>query len=324
MKITVILCTYNRSQSLSKTLDSLAAQVMPDSIAWDVLVVDNNSSDETRVVVEHFSGNYPGRFRWVFEGQPGKSYALNAGTHAADGDILAFIDDDVLAAQNWLQELTGGLQRGECSGSGGRILADRNFQAPRWLPLHDRYGLAPLAFFDLGGESAPLTEAPFGTNMAFTKAVFQKYGGFRTDLGPRPGSEIRAEDTEFGSRLLAAGEALRYEARAVVFHTVPENRLRESYFLKWWFAKGQTEFRTAGTPPDIRYSVAGIPFNLLRRFAVWVLKWLGTFNSAARFSAKVKVWTLAGQIVESYRQRNGPSIAGGKQVKPQTKREALV
>jgi glycosyltransferase involved in cell wall biosynthesis len=324
MKVTVILCTYNRCQSLAEAIESIVAQVMPDHAEWNVLVVDNNSNDETRTVVENFCGIHPGRLRYLFEAQPGKSNALNSGIREADGDILAFIDDDVLAAKNWLQELTGGLQSGQYSGSGGRILADRNFPAPRWLPLQDRYGLAPLAFFDLGEDSGPLTEAPFGTNMAFSKALFQKYGGFRTDLGPRPGSEIRAEDTEFGSRLLAASEPLGYAPSAVVYHTVPENRLRKSYFLKWWFAKGQTEFRTGCTSIGIRRSIAGISFTLARRFAVWVLRWLGTHDSAARFSAKLKVWRLAGQIVESYRQRNGLSLAGDHQVKPRTERSALV
>src|SRR5438445_7610660 len=86
---------------------------------------------------------------------------------------------------------------------------------PRWLSLGSRSAMAPLVQFDLGDVACELSEPPFGTNMAFRKSMFEKYGGFRTDLGPRPGSEIRSEDSEFGGRLLAAGERLRYEPSAL-------------------------------------------------------------------------------------------------------------
>lgn len=75
--ITVILCTYNRHQSLVTALESIAGSELPESIEWEVLVVDNNSSDPTRDVVEDFCRRYPGRFRYLFEPLQGKSYALN-------------------------------------------------------------------------------------------------------------------------------------------------------------------------------------------------------------------------------------------------------
>jgi cellulose synthase/poly-beta-1,6-N-acetylglucosamine synthase-like glycosyltransferase len=79
MNISVILCTYNRCQSLSMTLESLASSTLPDSVEWQVLVVNNNSTDHTREVVEDFCRRYPDLFRYVFESQPGKSFALNTG-----------------------------------------------------------------------------------------------------------------------------------------------------------------------------------------------------------------------------------------------------
>jgi glucosyl-dolichyl phosphate glucuronosyltransferase len=303
MKITVILCTYNRCRSLAKALESLVSQRLPAEVEWDVLVVDNNSHDETRVVIEDFASRYQKRFRYLFESQPGKSNALNAGIREAGGDILAFIDDDVCASVTWLHSLTLALLSGEYSGAGGRILAARDFSPPRWLPLQDRYGLAPLAFFDLGDQAGALMEPPFGTNMAFLAATFKQYGGFRTDLGPRPGSEIRAEDTDFGSRLLAGGERLWYEPSAIVYHTVPTSRLTRKYFLNWWLAKGQTESRMAKWAHSEHLSVASIPLILVRRLAAWTLRWMLTWKPARRFSAKLKVWGLAGQITELYRQR---------------------
>lgn len=201
-RTTVILCTYNRCQSLAKALDSLAVQILPDSIEWEVLVVDNNSTDQTHEVCASYSQHHPGRFRYLFEPRQGKSHALNAGIRDARGDVLAFTDDDVTVEPTWLRDLTTALHAGQCVGAGGRTLPDRMFSPPRWLPLQDRYALGPLAVFDPCLAAGEINEPPFGNNMAFRKQAFEKYGFFRTDLGPCPGSEIRSEDTEFGRRLL--------------------------------------------------------------------------------------------------------------------------
>jgi glucosyl-dolichyl phosphate glucuronosyltransferase len=301
MKITVILCTHNRCHRLVGALDSIAAQTLPASVEWEVLVVDNNSRDQTREVVGDFCGRDPVRFRYLFEPQQGKSHALNTGIRNARGDILAFLDDDVTVEPTWLQKLTAALCDGEWAGAGGRILPDRPFSPPRWLPVGDRYALAPLALFDLGPQAGKLTEPPFGTNMAFRKEMFEKYGGFRTDLGPRPGSMIRDEDTEFGQRLSAGGELLRYEPCAVVYHSVPDNRIRKQYFLAWWFAKGRAEIRQFCNLNDARWCVAGIPLYLFRRLAVWTLRWTVAIEPSRRFSCKLKVWGVAGQILECYK-----------------------
>ena len=110
MRVSVILCTYNRCESLRTALQSVAACRFPESTPWEVLVVDNNSKDQTPAVVEEFVQQYPGRFRYLFEPQPGKSHALNSGIQEARGDILAFMDDDVTVDPGWLQTLTNVLQ----------------------------------------------------------------------------------------------------------------------------------------------------------------------------------------------------------------------
>lgn len=300
MKITVILCTYNRCQSLATALESLAALQLPESVAWEVLVVDNNSNDQTRPVIEAYCRKYPGRFQYLFEARPGKSHALNAGIRQAGGDILAFVDDDVTVEPEWLQRLTSSLNNGKWVGSGGRVLPEKKFSPPRWMSTEGRYALAPLAVFDLGLEAKPLDESPFGTNMAFQKRMFEKYGDFRTDLGPRPGSEIRNEDTEFGRRLLEAGERLRYEPDAVVYHSVPQKRIQKDYFLRWWFDKSRADVREFGTSAQNRLSMGGIPLSSFRRLATWTFRWILATESSRRFSCKINVWSKLGEIVESY------------------------
>ena len=306
MKVTVILCTYKRCQSLSKALESVAASILPESVEWEVLVVDNNSKDQTRTVVEDFCRRYPGRFRYWFEQKQGKSYALNTAIQEAKGDILAFMDDDVIVDPAWLRNVTAALQSGQWAGVGGRIRAQQTIDAPPWLSLEGPESLdGMLALFDLGDQRCELDRPPFGTNMAFPKAIFDKYGSFRTDLGPCPGSEIRNEDTEFGRRLMSAGEKLWYEPSAVVFHAIPENRLSKEYFLKFWYDHGRALARERKPRPDI----LGIPRQylmisktggvlLLRRLFQWFL----TFDEKRKFYQKGMVWSTLGQLAELHAQ----------------------
>lgn len=301
MNITVILCTYNRSQSLADTLESLVRSEMPESVDWEVLVLDNNSKDDTRAVVESFCNRYPQRFRYLSEPQPGKSHALNSGIRAAQGHILAFTDDDVLVEPTWLRELTENLHHGKWAGTSGRTLPEAEFLTPSWLSL-DKGNLATLGCFDRGPQACELAEAPFGNNMAYRREMFEKHGGFRTDLGPQPGNLIRSEDTEFGLRLLAAGERLRYEPSAILHHAVPASRIRKGYFLSWWFDKARADIRASGFDPKAIWHVAGIPLVLFRRLLVWTFRWLVAVKPAERFSRKISLWIVAGQILECYRQ----------------------
>src|SRR5262249_18745084 len=149
---------------------------------------DNNSSDETRQVVAGFCERDPRRFRYCFEPRQGKSHALNTGVREAQGEIVAFTNDDVSVDPDWLTNLTAGLDNEQWAGAGGRTVPERTFEFPEWLPYRERYAFAPLALFDLGSGHGQLSEPPIGVNMAFRKAMFKKHGGFRTDLGPRPGS----------------------------------------------------------------------------------------------------------------------------------------
>jgi glycosyltransferase involved in cell wall biosynthesis len=299
MNVSVILCTYNRCQGLRTALESVAASEMPDAISWEVLVVDNNSKDQTRSVVEEFIRRYPTLFRYLFEPQQGKSYALNSGVRQAGGEILAFMDDDVTVDAQWLRTLTGIFRDQRWNGAGGQILPERDFTPPAWLSLkNNKYALAPLALFSLGPQPREMSEAPFGTNMAFRKEVFEKIGGFRTDLGPRPGCETRSEDTEFGYRALRAGERLWYEPTAVVYHSLSPQRLKKEYFLAWWYDKARAEVRVEDSAATHGFRVSGVPLYTFRRLAVWTFKWVTSIDPGERFSNKLKVWSLLGAISE--------------------------
>ena len=305
LDITVILCTYNRCEVLAGALQSIATSQVASSVTWEVLVVDNNSTDQTRNVVESFCRQYPEHFRYLFEPRPGKSYALNAGIANSRGQVLAFVDDDVKVEPTWLQNLTAEmLNDGERAGVGGRTLPAGKFTPPPWLP--DNFYCIVFACFDLGDTATELEQPPYGANMAFRKEMFDKYGGFRTDLGPGPNPDVPRpnEDTEFGRRLLAAGERLRYEPSAVVYHPIPHERITQKYFFPWWFDFGRAMIRERGDQPDL-YGVPRDYLGLLRRAAEMpgmTLRWMFAIHPQKRFRNKCFVWEGAGQIVELYRR----------------------
>ena len=315
MDITLIVCTYNRCERLATTLESIAHSILPDNIEWEVLVVDNNSSDRTRQVVADFSRRHSDRFRYLFEPRQGKSIALNSGIQDARGDILVFTDDDVTVDANWLQKLTSNLHTDEWTGAAGRVLRTWTSQPPPWLSLDRRYEKMAWALvsFDIHQEAGELPRVypPVGANMAFRKTVFSKHGGFRTDLGPR-GNEIGSaslkssgptagvwEDTEFCQRLLGKGERFWYEPSAVVYHPVLEQRLTKEYFLAWWFSRGRDSIRIMPK----RGPVFGIPRRYVRLIKMAVLivgktfGWQFAVRPYRRFYYKLLVWELAGAIL---------------------------
>jgi glucosyl-dolichyl phosphate glucuronosyltransferase len=294
MNVTAILCTYNRCQVLATALESIAASVVPSSVEWEVLVVDNNSNDRTREVIQDFCRRYPGRFRYLFEARPGKSYALNSGVREAEGEILAFLDDDATLEPTSLRNLTSSLESPEWAGAGGRIILQWPASLPKWISVDGPYSRHPFPGFDKGNEAGELIGPPFGANMAFRKQMFAKYGGFRCDLGPSPNADIPrpCEDTEFGRRLIGGGERLRYEPSAVVYHPIPENRIDKKYFLQWWYDCGRADARVF----QIR------PVSVFFSLVAWTLRWMVALEPRKRFYRKLGVWEKAGRLVEFSRQ----------------------
>lgn len=311
LSVTVVLCTHNRCAALANALQDLAASRLPDSSEWEVLVVDNNSSDQTRQVVEEFSERNQ-RIRYLFEPRTGKSHALNSGIRHARGEVLAFVDDDVRIDPSWLHHLTASLSDSRWVGAGGRTLVRQRMTLPSWFSFED-FGSIVCAHFDLGNQPLELARPPYGANMAFRKSMFDKYGGFRTDLGPSPHKHIPrcGEDTEFGRRLLAAGEHIRYEPSAIVYHPVPATRLQQDYLLSFWFDHGRAAARKNdetlamwGVKRDylsiLKHALLVIPVNALR--------WFFSFHPQRRFRYRCWIWRAAGEIAEMW----GRSVAARK------------
>jgi glycosyltransferase involved in cell wall biosynthesis len=318
MKATVIVCTYNRCDTLAKTLESLAASAIPDSVEWEIVVIDNNSSDRTRQVVEAFSRRFPGRFRYAFEPRQGKSFALNRGIRETQADVLAFTDDDVIAEPAWLWNLTKNLFSGEWQGAGGKILPLNTAPIPDWIP-GDIYGVL-WGSFDLGDESRDISLAPYGANMAFRREVFE-HGLFRTDIGPgvRGARSTNCEDQNIGEGALRRGGKLRYEPEAVIHHPFDTQRISRKYILNVFFQMGRYRALETESKPAI-YGIPRRYFTIVKLLSFEcpkrLYRWLSTFEPAQRFTCRLLLSTSLGLAYElAFGQRrstaeSAPTVLG--------------
>jgi glucosyl-dolichyl phosphate glucuronosyltransferase len=298
MDISVVLATYNRAENLGTTLASFSRLICPPDLTWELLVVDNNSTDSTAMVVRGFAETAKFCVRYIFEKQQGRSAALNAGIAQACGDIVVFTDDDVLLHPDWLSQLKETFDRWDCTAVAGRVTPLWEHSKPDWLEMEGQFAVVN---FELGDEFKEIKIPPLGANSAFRKNVFTRYGLFRLDLGVRGSKHtITCDDTEFGGRLIAAGEKIVYCPTAVVYHPVDPRRTTKGYFLIWYYYNGVSLTRTAGLPKEGIFYF-GVPRWLYREFLDNLLKWWFTGERIPRFQYKLRTCRSVGNIVESYR-----------------------
>jgi glycosyltransferase involved in cell wall biosynthesis/MoaA/NifB/PqqE/SkfB family radical SAM enzyme len=223
-RISVVICTHRNPNLLKKALESLAQQGLRNEL-YEVIVVDNNSNDNTKEVVEA----YPS-VKYVFEQRIGLSYARNAGIEKARADIIAFIDDDAEASPDWLKALLDIYDNlPDAWAVGGQVLPIWDAQKPEWL-TNDYY--RSLSLVEWGQDARPLQwpERIIGTNCSFRRQVFTDIGYFDTDLGRIGSAMLGNEDTEIQQRIQSLGRLVYYTPDAIVHHHVPAWRMTRQYF----------------------------------------------------------------------------------------------
>lgn len=227
----VIIPAYNRASYLLLCLEALAAQTA-DHSTFEIIIVDNNSTDDTPDVSLKFVQSHPTlRVRYVCETAQGLSYARNRGIAEARGEIVCFLDDDAVPSPGWLEALTEGFADPTVGCAGGLAILGYQGQArPPWLQ-GDLQGL-------LNGYKLPYneptavsswTEFPYGCNMAFRRSVLADVGLFRLDLGPSGSVRLLGGETELIGRVHNAGWKIMYLPDPMVRHLVAPERLEKSY-----------------------------------------------------------------------------------------------
>lgn len=264
MDASIIVCTYNRAESLKDTLAALAALKAQPDLQWEVLVVDNNSRDHTRKVVEAAQRDWP-RLRYVFEAAQGLSHARNRGIVESTGEVLLFTDDDVLPEPEWLETTLEGLVKYQADACGGYIAPIWETPPPAWLTQRF-YGF--LAVRTDRNDDYMITEpsqAPFGANMAFRKNVFDRLGMFDIRRGRQGNVLAGGEDIEFFERILSADMRAIFLGRSRVHHKVEAYRCTKRYLRRWRFQSSRNLAITKGFEGSRR--VFNIPLYLFPKTA---------------------------------------------------------
>jgi glycosyltransferase involved in cell wall biosynthesis len=285
---------------LKRTLDSLLNAEQSPGLNVKVTVVDNNSKDQTRQVVEEYISRFEGRFSYVFEGQQGRSAALNAGIRATSGDLIGMIDDDEEIDNSWYVRAHSAFKDGELDFIGGPYLPRWGAAPPPWLPMNY---LAVIGWID-GGDRVARFDSSYpgilmGGNAVLTRAIVEKVGLYRTSLS-RTGKRLLAgEDEDMYQRLISAGARGLYLPDLIIYHYIPPERLTRQYFRKWCFWRGVSRAVIDRERPSPVIYFGGVPRWLYGKAARGALRIVRTTlslnrNPAQAFSDELAVWDLIG------------------------------
>lgn len=243
MELSICIPTFNRSEELAKTLESARGIEIPP-VGVELLIVDNNSTDTTRDVVEARVADFPFPLRYVFEGKQGANRARNAGIRAARGRIVAFMDDDVEIAPRWANAMLQAFRETGAAAIGGKTWLVYPASRPEWIRADDEDWLSRV---DLGLQRTQAGPKQLcSCNLGFDRAWLERVGDFREDLG-RVGSCLLSNDeTELMERLVAAGGQLYYDPAPMVGHRVSIGRLQRRWFWRriYWQGRGDVRSRT--------------------------------------------------------------------------------
>lgn len=248
IKLSVVIATYNRAGTLVTTLDALTGQTLP-MVLWEIVVVDNNSPDDTRMAVDNFAAAHPElNIRVVTEKRQGVSHARNRGIEESVGEYIVVIDDDEQAVPRFLEEyynLFEGMP--DVMAAGGRIIPKYTSPIPRWLSPRTERPIAGTVNF--GRKIKPIPEGKFfgGGNHGVRRLMFERYGVYNTELG-RTGKDLLAgEEKELYARFKAAGAKMYYLPEAIIYHNIEPERLTPEYFKRLCYRIGRSErVRTLG------------------------------------------------------------------------------
>lgn len=239
MIASVIVCTYNRSRLLAATIESLISQEFNGK--WELIVVDNNSTDDTKLVVESFIYKMT-NIRYVFESNQGHSFARNAGITSSTAKYIVFTDDDIFAEPNWLKEIILTFDEDKVVAVGGPIKPVWPFNRPEWL--NKDWMLEPLAvneFNDAREKGYFVGYYPYGANMAFRREVFNQCGLFATDLGRKRKKLLTNDDVEIMMRISESGQFIKFAANAVIHHKIDPERLTKHWYYRRFYWQGRSD-----------------------------------------------------------------------------------
>lgn len=299
-KISVAVCTYNRSDVLPKCLESLADQTAGSEF-FEVLIVDNNSNDETKKIADDFCKKH-NNFRYIFEEKQGLSHARNRAIDEAKGTYLAYIDDDAIADKEWIEKIESVIQNNkDIVAFGGPIYPWYNKEKPKWFK--DEF-----VTYSYWEQHFQLTEknCPFGlsgSNMIFKKEILNKYNGFSAEYGMTGDKIAFGEESLLFNKMLKNSENIQYFPDIKVLHLVSE----KNYSLKDAFKRS---IQNGKAIAHIRGSKL-LSIDFIKKFSIFCLSLFelmvftlpGIFSKALLYKKLKKFGYFAGYIAGIFSSR---------------------
>ena len=277
MDVSIVISTYNRCGLLEGALQSLLSQT-PGDLAYEILVVDNNSADQTRLLVEALARQNQEKLKYLFEPKQGLSYGRNTGIVAANASIIAFTDDDVRVAADWVWRIKTGFEANpDIDFLGGKVVPRWPAEPPCWLT---EANWSPLALLDYGDRpflvDSQMQLCLIGANFAFRRRAFEKVGVFKTDFQRVKDGIGSLEDHEILLRLWRVGSRGLYLPQLVVTAEIEPGRMEKQYHRKWHASHGR--FYAALHSEEVERSklgkLFGVPAHFYRQalndLAAWI------------------------------------------------------
>lgn len=308
--LSLIICTRNRRGDLGRLLEAAASWEDP-GVPWELIVVDNGSTDGTPGAAEAAAKRLGLPLRLVREEAPGHSRARNAGIEAARGGVLVFTDDDAEPQPGWLAAIAEVTRRREHVAFGGRVIPRWVEPPPAWLATEGPYRIVGGAVlsYDHGDRERECDETmyvPVGACMFFRREIVERLGGFRVDLGRQGPELLSADDSEYFFRIREAGQPILYAPSVVVHHPVEPARVTRAYHRRWYRDLGRSYARWRGPSPAGRH-LLGFPGFAVRQVAVDAARYAGALflGGQARFFRELRLRAAVAKAMELRRLSRG-------------------
>ena len=240
--LSIIICTYNRDKYIYNVLKSLAENTLPKDL-YEIVLIDNNCSDNTRSECERFITDFPQvTFRYFVETNQGLSYARNRGIKESNGDVLVYVDDDALVNPEYLQTYYNFFdQHPDIDAAGGAIIPQYETEEPSWMSYFTKVLITCYKYHGDQIREFPKNDFPSGGNAAYRSSVFEKVGLFNVELGRKGDSLVGAEEKDIFDKMTTLGMRFYYLPNAILYHLIPEKKLTKEYFDRLTYSIGKSE-----------------------------------------------------------------------------------
>lgn len=316
--ISVIICTFNRVGLLEETVRSFLA-CQADGIDYELLLVDNNSTDKTRELAESLTTQNP-RIRYLFEPHLSLCHARNTGVRESRGEIITFADDDVYFSPRWLTSLYSSFERHpDVACIGGKVVPHFETGRPSWIDDDQLWIYGVTRYGDHEREIQP-PEIPIGCNMAFRRTVFEQIGGFNPSLGRKGGSLQSGEENDLFIRAGKAGLKTLYSPDVKISHRIPPARTTRNWVLRRYYWQGASDIvlnqiaEGSHSQKDIKKKAIETLRGLLRRWkeiAGFLSENIGSKSCVTtnnQLDICYKIGALRQMIVESLKVPGGDAV----------------